>query len=239
MRYHTGKRAVVVYGPPGSGKGTQAELLARLFGFIHLDTGRYIESVVHAPGASKDPVLKREGKNFDTGKLCTPSWVLKVMSDAATHIAESGSSVVFSGAPRTTPEAFGLQYAEGETNVPKVGGLVAVLTKLYGKKNITFVKLVVREASSRKRNSQRLICSVCGTPALAHAHPKYCSFCGGPMRRRTLDAPSVITVRLKQYRDRTYPIFAVMKKHGYRVIEVNGEPAPCKVHEAVKKAVGL
>ena len=61
------KRAVIIYGPPGSGKGTQAELLAKKFGFIHFDTGRYFEALLHSPETQKNPVLRRERKNFDNG----------------------------------------------------------------------------------------------------------------------------------------------------------------------------
>ena len=53
------KKTIIIYGPPGSGKGTQAELLARKFPLIHFDTGRYIESIIRAPGATKDPVIQR------------------------------------------------------------------------------------------------------------------------------------------------------------------------------------
>lgn len=223
------RRAIIIYGPPGSGKGTQAELLAKKFNFIHFDTGRHIESVVNAPGWQKNAVLRRERKLFDTGKLCTPSWVLGVVRKAVTRIAGAGYSIVFSGSPRTLYEAFGL----------KNDGLLYVLKKLYGKKNIVVLNLLVGGKSSIKRNSHRVVCSVCGLPLLAKTKIKTCAFCAGKMRTRSLDAPAVIKVRLKEYRNRTYPIIEKMKKQGFKITRVNGEPAPYKVHGEIIKVLKL
>ncbi len=224
------KQAVIIYGPPGSGKGTQAELLVRKYSFIHLDTGRYIESVIHTPGWEKNPILRRERRLFDSGILCTPSWVFKIIKEEAGRICSAGYSVAFSGSPRTLEEAFG--------NTGK-NGLVAHLSKIYGKRNVKTILLKIRENTTIKRNGHRLVCSVCGLPLLADAKVKQCSLCAGKMRTRSLDAPSVIKVRLKEYANRTYPIIKEMGKRGIRVKEINGEPLPYKVFENVQKALNL
>jgi len=223
-------KAVIIYGPPGSGKGTQADLLARKFSFIHFDTGRYIEALLRSPEAKKDRILKREKKLFDSGILCTPSWVLKVVREEAARIARAGYNIVFSGSPRTLFEAFGEKGAKG---------LVDTLEGLYGKKNMSIVLLGVRDATSVKRNSHRLVCSVCGLPKLESAKLPHCPLCAGPMRTRSLDNADVIKVRLAQYRDRTYPIVAGMKKRNFSIFKVNGEPLPYKVSEKVVKALKL
>ncbi|MBI4034114.1 MAG: nucleoside monophosphate kinase [Candidatus Brennerbacteria bacterium] len=221
------KQAVIIYGPPGSGKGTQADLLARKYGFIHFDTGRHIESVVHDPARQKDSIIRRERKLFDTGILCTPSWVLKIVRDATKRISEAGYNIVYSGSPRTLFEALGDKRNRG---------LLAELGKLYGRKNVKIIRLKVGSKTSIKRNSNRLVCSVCGLPILAASKLKNCSFCSGPARRRTLDKPEVIKIRLKEYEERTLPIVKEAKKTGIKVMEINGEPVPYKVHgEAVKK----
>lgn len=223
-------KAVIVYGPPGSGKGTQADLLARKYNLIHLDTGRYLESLFRSPTAKKDPILKREKALFDSGKLCTPEWVLKITKEEAERIARAGYSIVFSGSPRTMFEAFG----EGKTK-----GLLEALAKAYGKKNISVVLLSVRDETSIKRNSHRLVCSQCGLPKLESASLGHCPLCAGPMRTRSLDKPEVIKVRLKEYRERTYPIVAEMKKHGFKVSKINGEPLPYKVSDTIVKLLKL
>ena len=223
------KQAVIIYGPPGSGKGTQAELLARKYNFIHFDTGRYIESLVRAPGWEKNAVLRRERRIFDSGVLCTPSWVFNITAQFAGRMAKLGYSIVFSGSPRTLPEAFG----------KKDNGLAKVLERLYGKGNVAVIQLQVSEKASLNRNSHRLVCSVCGLPLLGNAKIKICTFCAGKMRTRSLDKPEVIKVRLKEYHNRTYPIIAGMKKRNFKVFPINGEPLPFKVFGSVKKALKL
>ena len=224
------KTAIIIYGPPGSGKGTQAELLARGHNFIHFDTGRYIEALVHDPRLKKDPVVRREGKLFDTGILCTPSWVLKIVREAARRIARAGFGMVFSGSPRTLFEAFGDK---------KNRGLLTELKRLYGQKNIRIIALEIPEKFSIVRNGARLVCSVCGLPVMKIHKNEVCSFCGGSFRRRTLDKPSVIKVRLNQYRERTYPIIARAKKSGFTVLGINGKPVPHKIFRRVVKTLDL
>ncbi|MEK7465688.1 MAG: nucleoside monophosphate kinase [Patescibacteria group bacterium] len=224
------QRAIIIYGPPGSGKGTQAELLTRRFPFIHFDTGRFIENLVYSPGATKDPIIRREKKLWETGILCTPSWVLKVVTDAVTRIAKAGYSVVFSGSPRTLFEAFGDK---------KYTGLVKVLEKLYGKKNVVVIKLDIHHTTSMKRNSQRFICSVCGLPIMAHSRQSHCSFCGAKMRTRKLDDPKVIPTRLKEYENRTFPILKELATQRFMIKHVDGEKLPYLIFKAVVKKLDL
>jgi adenylate kinase len=225
------KIAIIMYGPPGSGKGTQAKLLADKFGLIHFDTGKYIEQVVHDPANRKDKIIQRERKLFDSGILCTPDWVLKIVGEKTEKLAEAGFGVVFSGSPRTFYEAFGDKKQEG---------LIDVLEKHYGKKNIFIFNVDISAQNSIKRNGNRLLCSVCGTQLMATfkdvAKLKTCPFCGGKLYRRTLDKPETIKIRLKEYRERTLPIAAELKKRGYKIIRINGEPTPEKIH---KKIVSL
>ena len=224
------KKAIIVYGPPGSGKGTQAELLSRKFDVIHIDTGRFIEGVVHAPDAKKNPILRREGTLFDTGRLCTPSWVLQIISQASRRAGKVGQGIVFSGSPRTLFEAFGDK---------KNQGLIKTLEQVYGKKNVIILKLDVPNSASYKRNGSRRVCSLCGLPALGKSKVRRCAFCDAFMRKRTLDNAKVIKVRLEEYKNRTYPILEGLKKRGYKVRHVDGTKLPYKVHEQVKKALGL
>lgn len=224
------KQAVFIFGPPGSGKGTQAELLARRYGFTHFDGGRVIEGIVHSPEAENDPILRRQRKNFDTGKLCDPEWYLNLSKSYSTRIANSGSSIVYSGSFRTEFETFGDTRREG---------LLATVAHLYGKKNVHVVMLVIKPQSSIHRNSLRKVCAVCGLQQLPGAKHPRCLFCGGPMRVRSLDKPEVIRERLKEYEAQTFPILAKLTRLGFRVVKVNGEPAPYKVFAAVARTLGL
>jgi len=216
------KIAVIFYGAPGSGKGTQANLIAAKLGLLHFDTGKFCESVVHDPARQKEKVVRRERKLFDAGILMTPSFVLREVSGAVKRIAQADWGVVFSGSPRTMYEA---------------EGLMPILERLYGKKSIVIFSLSVPERVSIARNSARILCSVCKAPLLTayypSKNPKHCPICAGPFYRRTLDNPKTIKVRLKEYHDRTKPIFGFMKKRGYTVRAVEATRPPHKVFASV------
>src|SRR3989344_729575 len=224
------KSAIIIYGPPGSGKGTQANLIeARLPMAIHFDTGKVLEGVVYDKAKQSDPVIRRERKNFETGKLMTPAWVFKVVKAKTEETARGGFTIVYSGSPRTLPEA---------------RGLLPVLIRHYGKKNIYPVVLTVSPATSVERNSKRMLCSVCGMTILNTILPpgtrlKSCVFCGASFRRRTLDNPEVIKVRLKEYHERTEPIFGYLSGQGVGGIKVDGVPAPYKAFSNILKKIGV
>lgn len=219
------KRAVILYGAPGAGKGTQAELLETKFGFFHFDTGRYIERVVHDPINIAGAEIQKEKRAFDEGSLCTPTWVLKIIKEETERIAQADWDIVFSGSPRTVFEAFGDAGNEG---------LYSLLAKHYERKNIFIFELKIDEADSLRRNSQRMICSVCGLMVLAeHKDLQKCPFCGAAFYRRTLDRSEVIKVRWGEYLGRTYPILERLEKEKYQLYQIDGTPPPYKVFENV------
>src|ERR1051325_4520026 len=107
------KKAIILYGPPGGGKGTQSQLLVRKFDLINFDTGSHIEAIVHDPLNKKNKLIQAERTLFDTGKLNTPSWVLQMVKENVARIADLGFGVILSGSPRTMYEAFGDEKTEG------------------------------------------------------------------------------------------------------------------------------
>lgn len=220
------KIAMILYGPPGSGKSTQANLLADKFDLVHFDTGKFLEAIVHDPARQKEKTIRRERKLFDSGILMTPSFVLREVKKEINLLARAGLGIVFSGSPRTMYEA---------------EGMMPLLEKLYGKKNIFIFAISLSPAESVRRNSKRIVCSVCRTPLLTAYYPaknpKHCPVCAGPFYKRTLDKPEVIRVRFKQYMDRTVPIFAYLRKRGYRLRQVDGVPPPYKVFRKISASI--
>ena len=216
------KRAFHIMGSPGSGKGTQANLLADHLYAIHFDTGKYLERIIKEGDPLVTPEFK---KQFNTGILNTPEIVLKLVKKEVGGLAKAGLTLIFSGSPRTLYEAFGNRKNEG---------LMPFLVRLYSKRNVTILKLKVSNNASLKRNSIRLVCSICKKPSI---NPKltHCSICGGKLYRRTLDKPEVIKERLREYSERTEPIFKELKKRKFRIIEIDGTKMPSKVFESIKK----
>jgi len=217
-------KAIIIYGPPGAGKGTQADLVARYFGYIHFDTGKYLESVVYNKDYKNDSIVQNERVAFETGKLMTPSWVLEVVKTQAERIAKANIGIVFSGSPRTVYEA---------------QNLIPALERLYGRENILFFLINVTPADSIKRNSNRLLCSVCGTQMIFNNKSclAACPFCGGSFVRRTLDKPEIIKKRIIEYNLRTKPVFEEVKNQGHTLFKINGKLLPNKVFENIKKRI--
>ncbi len=218
------KIVIILYGPPGSGKGTQANILANKLNLLHLDTGKFLESLVHDPERQSEALIKRERALFDKGMLMTPSFVLKEIAAKVREIRKAGWGIIFSGSPRTIYEA---------------NALLPILDTLYGKKNIFIFLLELPAAFSIKRNSRRLVCSVCGHMVLAEYHPKgapnRCPVCAGPLYQRTLDKPDVIKIRLEEFKHRTMPILKLLKQQKYRVTKIDARPAP---HTVLGKIYG-
>ena len=229
-------KAIIIIGSPGSGKGTQAKLIADKLGYIHFDTGAYFEKILYDPKNRNNKEIQRKRKLFENGILLTPSWILRNIKKAVERIAQAGWGIVFSGSPRT------LYEVTGDKNNT---GLIKILEKNYSKKNIHIFKLNVPAQASIQRNSARLICSVCGVPLLTTSISinqcsnqcksvfKSCPFCGGKLRKRTLDKPEIIKERLKEYTNRTQPIIQELKKRGYKIVSIDGTPLPYEIHQKI------
>lgn len=224
------KKVVIVMGPPGSGKGTQANLVADKLNLFHLDTGKFLESLVHDPNLQSDSEVQVERKNFDEGILVSPLFFLKWVTEKIQDLFKNGMGIIFSGSPRTMLEGFGDADHKG---------LMDVLSDTYGKENILIFLLEVPEEESLRRNSTRIICSVCGNAMISALNLKLaqCPVCGGAFRVRTLDKAEVIKVRLDEYRNRTYPVVAELEKRGFIINKIDGTPMPFQVYEKISSIV--
>lgn len=216
------KRVIILIGPPGAGKGTQAELLAEKFSFFHLESSKVIEEKIKN-SKPDDAVLQREKKLWESGILNTPELVLKWIKEKIRDIASEGRGIVFSGSPRTILEA------EGE---------IPILEELYGKENIKVLNINLSEKESIKRNSKRRICK-----DNRHPIPNFkefegiteCPKDGSEIITRVLDKPETIKVRYKEYLNRTFPIVDFLEKRSYKIIKIEGEQKIDKVFDDVSR----
>ena len=168
------KKVIIVMGVPGAGKGTQAELISNKFNLIRFDTGKFLESFFYFSNKKLDKKDKEQKELFKTGKLVDPKYILEKIKENTEKIYKSDNGIIFSGSPRTMLEAFG-----NEKNI----GLMKFLEDLYGKENIITFHLNISDEEAIKRNSSRLMCSICKSPILATSfnnvkeNLKACPFC--------------------------------------------------------------
>ena len=222
------KISVIFYVPPGSGKGTQSELIANNYKLIHFDTGQRIREVIYDPANANDEVIQRQRKQYyEKGLLCEEWWVFKIVSEGIRDLGKV-SGLVLSGSPRTLYEAFD----EGDRK-----GTMSILDDLYGKEHIYIFLLKVSPEAATFRNGKRKVCPVCGRGYLFQkdAELNACPICLSPLTLRTDDNPALMLDRLTEFEKRTAPIMDGLRKRGYTVHEINGEQPPYLVYRDITK----
>ena len=218
------KQAVILIGPPGSGKGTQAELVAEKFGLVHLESSKIIEEKFQKANPA-DKLMVREKENWLKGKLVNQTMVASWLIGEIEKTARMGKGIVLSGSPRSSDEL------EGE---------LPIMEELYGKDNIRIIHIKLSEEESVKRNSERRICEssrhpIPNTPE--NASLTVCPQDGSKLITRGLDKPETIKERYRVYFKETNPILSHFVQHGYKVIEINGERPIEKVKVDIFKAL--
>jgi len=229
------KPIVIIMGPPGSGKGTQALLLVDKLGLYYYEPSKIIEAKVMNAKKGDYEVINRkkfslldEKNKWMTGILNSPElisfWGKKIFE----NVAASNQGIVLAGTPRTVYEA---------------GKVMPLLSKLYQKKNIKTILLTLKPEDTMYRNSHRKICSLMRHPILYNndtKHLKTCPLDGSKLvERKGLDDPESIKVRLKEYKNRTMPVIDYLKKHKYFVKTVSAAPAPSVIFNNILKALDL
>ena len=226
------KQVIILFGPPGAGKGTQAELLADKLGFYYFETSKILEQEFREP--SKEIVeidgeryeVSKEKKLWEDGILCSPPFVTYLVKENIRKLAEQGKSLILAGSPRTVYEA--------ERVVP-------LLKELYGQKNIKVFLIDVSAEETIFRNSHRRICELVRHPILYNKETENLTICpldGSKLtRRKGLDEPETIKVRLEEYKNRTLPIVDIFKKEGIEMNKINGEQTVANVFQDILRVI--
>jgi adenylate kinase len=227
------KLIIIIIGPPGSGKGTQATLLADKLNLFYFETSKIIEEKVmnvkkgeYVIVEGEKYYLKDQRKIWETGGLCSPPFVTFLVQEKIKELAKKGEGIVFAGSPRTLYEA---------------KKIIPLLEKLYGKKNIKIILFTLSAKTSIFRNSHRRICELLRHPILFNDETKRLTMCpldGSKLiRRKKLDDPETIKVRLKEYKERTLPIIDYLKKHGYKITKLSATPPPAVIFRKILKSL--
>jgi len=204
----TAPAVLILLGPPGAGKGTQARMLEQRFGLVQLSTGDLLRAAV----AAGTPAGKQAKAVMEAGDLVSDEIVIAILRD---RIAEPDcdKGVILDGFPRTTVQAEALDDLLAETR-QRINAAIS---------------LEVDDAAMVERISGRYTCATCGegyhdsfkTPAKAGI----CDSCGGSdFNRRADDTAETVASRLAAYHAQTAPLIAYYEGKGVlQSIDAMGE----------------
>lgn len=207
---------LVLLGPPGAGKGTQAARISKHFGLLHLSSG----DILRAERKAQTELGAKAQHYMDRGLLVPDDLILAMMMD---HIArpEAIKGALLDGFPRTLAQARDLD----ERLIEKRQKIDAVLS------------IKVPDDVATKRLTGRSTCPRCGR--IYHdefSSPKAadrCDDCGELLSRRKDDDVQVVKQRLRTYHDETSPLIAYYHQRGV-LREVSGEGEVDGVTDSIK-----
>lgn len=211
---------IIILGPQGSGKGSQAILLAEKFNFKHIETGKIFRKMA----ASKTPLGRKIYQIINNkGSLVSDDIVLKVFKKSVLAV-DKKRGLLFDGFPRNLKQARGLDKIFKEIN-----------------RELTHViYMPIKKSTTIRRLSKRRTCEKCGKIFISGVNLKInqttCPVCQGLIIQREDDKPKAIAKRLQIYHKQTKPMINFYKKKGI-VVKVDGEPTIKQVFKDILKVI--
>ena len=172
---------LIVLGPPGAGKGTQADRFARGRGIPKISTGDILREAV----AARSELGLRAKSIMDRGELVGDDVVIAIVRERLER-PDARNGFVLDGFPRTVAQAEALDAVMG------------------GRDPLIVVDIAVSEAELVRRLATRMVCERCGTNASPTSAA--CSTCGGRLIQRADDNEAVVRERLAVYRRQSRPL---------------------------------
>jgi len=212
---------VVLLGPPGVGKGTQAVRLVDESGAAHVSTGDLLRA------ARRDGTeLGRLAQGYmDRGELVPDELILDLVRDHL-HGIDSGTDVLFDGFPRTTDQATGLD------TVLSGGGRQVDAVVLFEAPDETLVR----------RLSGRRSCPDCGAVYNVYFSPPsqedVCDRCGAALVHRIDDEPETVARRLQVYLDQTAPLISFYAEHEANMTRISADREVDEIYADFRTAIG-
>ncbi len=210
---------LILLGPPGVGKGTQAQLLCKRYKIPQISTGEIFRAAVKAQtplGRQIDAILK-------AGKLVEDSITLALIKERLKK-QDCKNGFLLDGFPRTIPQADCLESLLKEMKQTLDG----------------VINIAVKEKVIVVRLSDRRTCPRCGAVYHQKVNPskkgEFCEKCNTRLQQRDDDRPETIKKRLETYRNLTEPLIAYYKKKKL-LFDVNGEQPIEKVFEDIVKVL--
>jgi adenylate kinase len=211
---------VVLLGPPGAGKGTQAKLLQEKFAACQISTGDILRKAV----AEKTPLGQEAAQYIDRGALVPDDVIVKLVAERLKD-KDCEKGFILDGFPRTIPQAESLD---------------AILKEMGLSLNRVLSVQVPREVII-ERLAGRRSCKSCG--ALSHmvfSPPKkaeVCDHCGGELYQRHDDEEETVANRLKVYEKQTAPLVNYYRERGL-LRQIDGVGAVDEIRARVFGALG-
>ncbi len=213
---------VVLLGPPGVGKGTQAVRLADEIGAAHVSTG----DLLRAARREGTALGRKAAEYMDAGELVPDALILDLVRE---HLGtlDPATPILFDGFPRTIDQATGLDdvLAEAGRGVDHV--------VLFEAPDDVIVK----------RLSGRRSCLDCGAVYSIYFNPPavdgVCDRCGGVLIQRIDDEPETVQRRLAVYRQETAPLVEFYEKRDGVLKRIRADRSVDEVYEALRTALGL
>jgi adenylate kinase len=201
----TARPHLVLIGPPGCGKGTQALRIAEGFGIPHISTGAILRAAVRAGSA----LGRQVAATIQAGSLVGDDVMSELVRDRLEQPDASGGFIL-DGFPRTVAQARSLD------------GLLAGLP-------LTIALIDVADAVILRRLSMRRVCDSCSITQSSAGHTDAeadpCPYCGGVLTRRQDDEPETIRHRLTTYAAYATPIVEYYRtRSGFVAIDGTGDP---------------
>lgn len=196
---------LILLGPPGSGKGTQARLLAERFGLVQLSTGELLRAAV----AAGTEAGQQARAVMEAGGLVPDAVVLAILAERMAR-PDTASGVILDGFPRTTAQAEALDAALAAEGRAVAGA----------------ISLKVDDAAMVARIAGRFTCAACGEGYHDRFKPParagVCDACGSAeFVRRADDKAETVAARLEAYHAQTAPLIDHYARLG-KLHEVNG-----------------
>lgn len=205
------KQVIILLGPPGSGKGTQAKMLADYFSVPHISTGDLLREEMR----SKTPLGLEAKDTIEAGGLVSDHLVQKMLFNRIEK-DDCKNGYILDGFPRTVAQA-------------------EALNERVSLKKIAF-NIAVSDQEVIKRISGRLSCGECGQMYHKEYSPpsvdNLCDVCAGELYQRSDDREDVVIERLKVYHQQTAPLVSYYKESG-ELIKVDGHHTPEKVFDDI------
>ncbi len=180
---------IVLLGPPGAGKGTQAELLAAKYQLLHIATGDILRGAIN----KGSPMGKKAREYMDQGRLAPDEIVVQIVSEKLGEPNDDPGALL-DGFPRTLKQAefLGQILEQRETGIDRV------------------IYIEVPEDELITRLTGRRVCRECGsTYHLKFNQPRVrnvCDQCGGELYQRDDDSLQTVTQRLEVFNRQTAPV---------------------------------